>query len=36
MLLGLLSVRDSLAAHVLGEHGVTPSKVEAIIAKRGA
>src|SRR5262245_28233301 len=36
MLLGLLSVPDSLAACILGEHGVTQSKVEAIIAGRGA
>jgi len=36
MLRGLLSVPDSLAARILGEHGVTQSKVEAIIAKSGA
>jgi ATP-dependent Clp protease ATP-binding subunit ClpA len=35
MLLGLLSVPDSLAARILGEHGVTQSKVEAIIPSRG-
>jgi ATP-dependent Clp protease ATP-binding subunit ClpA len=35
VLLGLLSVPDSLAAHVLSEHGVTLDKVEAIVAGRG-
>jgi len=35
MLLGLLSVHESLAAHVLSEFGVTLPKVEAIIARPG-
>jgi ATP-dependent Clp protease ATP-binding subunit ClpA len=35
VLLGLLSVPDSLAAHVLSELGVTLHKVEAIVARRG-
>ena len=35
MLLGLLSVHESLAAHVLAELGVTLSKVEAIVARPG-
>ena len=34
MLLGLLSVPDSLAAHILSELGVTRPKVEAIVAHR--
>jgi len=33
--LGVLSVPDSLAARILGEHDVTQSRVEAIIASRG-
>lgn len=35
MLLGLLSVSDSLAAYILSERGVTLPKVEAIVAHRG-
>lgn len=35
MLLGLLGVPDSLAAHILSELGVTLPKVEAIVARRG-
>jgi len=35
VLLGLLSVHESLAAHVLSELGVTLPKVEAIVARRG-
>jgi ATP-dependent Clp protease ATP-binding subunit ClpA len=35
MLLGLLSVPDSLAAHILSEFGVTLPKVEAIVARGG-
>jgi ATP-dependent Clp protease ATP-binding subunit ClpA len=35
MLLGLLSVRDSLATQVLSELGVTLHNVEAIVADRG-
>jgi ATP-dependent Clp protease ATP-binding subunit ClpA len=35
VLLGLLSVHESLAAHVLAELGVNLSKVEAIIARPG-
>ena len=34
MLLGLLSVPDSLAAHILSELGVTLPKVEAIVGRR--
>jgi len=33
-MLGLLSVPDSLAAHILSELGVTLPKVEAIVAGR--
>jgi ATP-dependent Clp protease ATP-binding subunit ClpA len=35
VLLGLLNVQESLAAHVLSELGVTLPKVEAIVARRG-
>jgi hypothetical protein len=35
VLLALLSVRESLAAHVLSELGVTLPRVEAIVARRG-
>jgi ATP-dependent Clp protease ATP-binding subunit ClpA len=35
MLLGLLSVPDSLATHILSELGVTLPKVEAIVARGG-
>ena len=34
MLLGLLSVPDSLAAHILSERGVTLPKVEGLVARR--